>query len=130
MLLQPLRLQHGAQLILDGFKRRWCLIPCVFTLNDMPAKLGLYRLVREFTIGHGCYRSREGSDHLLRVEPAQIASAVFRTRILGVLFGQVGKFIALFQFFDQVPCLFFSFNQDVTGLVFGLLVGQNLLVIR
>lgn len=91
-------------------------------LDDMPAELGLDR-GRDFILLQRLHDIGKGLDHLLGLEPAQIALVRPRTRIRRLLGGNGAEIAALFQLlFDRLG-FFLGFHKDMGCIVFDLGLG-------
>ncbi len=98
-------------------------------LDDVPAELGLHRLVGDLP---GLQRERgggEGRHHLVLLEPAEIA-ALGRAGVLAVLLRERGEIRALLQFGDDLLGLVLGGHQDVARvhLLLARLAGDVLVV--
>src|SRR5690606_28305858 len=90
-------------------------------VDDVPAELGLYRLVGQLAFLQAVSRIGERLDLVGGRSPAQIATVGGAARVFRVFLGQVGElgFVAL-DLGEQVVGGLFVFNQDVADLVFHL----------
>src|SRR5690606_26366203 len=94
---QLLLAQHFFELRAHLIQRREFHRAGVFDVDDVPAELGLYRLVGQLAFLQAVYRVGERLDVIGRRGPTQIATVGGAARVLGVFLGQVGElgFVAL-----------------------------------
>src|SRR5690606_7393468 len=118
---QLLLAQHFFELRAHLVQRREFHRAGVFDVDDVPAELGLYRLVVQLAFPQAVYRIGERLDIVGGRGPAQIATVGGAARVFRVFLGQVGElgFVAL-DLGEQVVGGLFVFNQDVADLVFHL----------
>jgi hypothetical protein len=97
--------------------------------DHVVAELRLHRLLRGLALLQLDHRLGELGHVAGRVGPVEVAAVGARSRVLGLLLGDVLELLALLQVGDDLLGLVFLLHQDVARLVFLAAVGRHELVV-
>ena len=113
----------------DLFELGHDCIAHIVQANDVIAKLALDRGGGGLAFVQSHHGVGEFFDEVARRGPIQVATIGARTRIFGLLFGQIFKLGAFFEAGDDGFGLLFFFHQNVPGAVLFAPIGGDKLVV-